>query len=363
MRLEVGDLGDGRRWCREDGRRGAPRRRRRGDDLALLANPGRLDAELDGLEITRAALPTERSATALVRAGVGATRFTRGFAPDLLHAHNVRVTAIAPTRRQLSRPLSRPPLLATYHGVPHEEVTAAARVLRLADFVVCVSDGLKAQLEENGLPEARLAVIPNGVPEAADLSAERRAEIDADLRLSEANQVVSIVGRLVPQKAHDRFLRAAAMVKESQPQARFLIVGDGALRGELEAQAAGLGLGDEVRFTGIRGDAADLIARSDLLVFSSVWEGLSIAALEALARGVPVISTDVAGTRELFASGAGVVVPQADAPLAEAIAAALTDPATRRRMSAEGRRLHAERFSTARMAAAYRLIYARLTGR
>ena len=141
--------------------------------------------------------------------------------------------------------------------------------------------------------------------------------------------MVSVVGRLVPQKAHDRFLRAAKIVRESVPEARFLIVGDGELRASTEALAAELGLADAVLFTGIRGDATTIIARSDLLVFSSTWEGLSIAALEALARGVPVVSTAVEGTRELLSEGAGVVVPHDDEALAAAIVECLGDPAKR----------------------------------
>jgi glycosyltransferase involved in cell wall biosynthesis len=336
---------------------------RRGDTLGLLAGPGRLDAELEGLEVERMALPTARTTRALLRAAGVTARFTRHFAPDLIHAHNVRVTATCRIGAQLARPLSRPPLLATYHGVPHEEVASAARLLRLADFVVCVSDDLRIQLEKGGVASRRLAVIPNGVPDAEPLSRSQRDRIDAEFEFSESTPVVSVVGRLVPQKAHDRFLRAAVEVKRRLPETRFLIIGDGELRREMEQLAAELGLGGEVRFTGIRDDAAELIARSDLLVFSSVWEGLSIAALEALARGVPVISTDVAGTRELLTSGAGTIVPQDDAALGAAIVDALEDPEARARMSSEGRRLHSERFSIARMNDDYRRIYADLVGR
>lgn len=332
----------------------------RGDALALLAGPGPLDAELAGLEIRRAPLSTERSPSALLRALAAARRFTRGFGPDLVHSHNVRVTAIARLAAQAALPLSRPPILATYHGVPNEETAAAARLLRLADLVVCVSEDLRRQLEGLGFPAAHLAVVPNGVVDPSPLSAGRRAEIDAELGLDDSSDVVTIVGRLVRQKAHDRFLRAAVAVRAARPGARFLIVGDGELRPRLEAESADLGLRDVVTFTGIRGDAADLIARSDLLAFSSVWEGLSIAALEALARGVPVVSTDVAGARELLVTGAGVIVPQDADALGIAIAEALGDPAGRRRMGAEGRRLHAERFSVARMNEDYRRIYDRL---
>jgi len=329
----------------------------RGDELGLLAGHGELDAELAGVELRRATLPTARSAPALLRASLASARFARRFSPTLIHSHNVRVTALARIGSQLSSPLSRPPLLATYHGVPLEEIDGAARYLRLADAVACVSEGLREQLAERGVPERLLSVVPNGVEDATPLSAERRAEIDTELGLPAGAQVVSVIGRLAPQKAHDRFLRAVSEVTAGDPDARFLVIGDGPLREGAEALRDELGLDRAVRFTGIRDDVPELIARSDLVVFSSIWEGLSIVALEALAAGVPVVSTDVAGARELLATGAGRIVAHDDAELAAAITALLADPGARAEMGAAGRALHAERFSTRRMAESYRELY------
>jgi glycosyltransferase involved in cell wall biosynthesis len=331
----------------------------RGDELALLGAPGRLDRELGDVPMRRIALPTSRSPRSLAT-GVGRiARATHRFSPDLIHSHNVRVTALARIGARLAG-TSRPPLLTTYHGVPHEEVDSAARILRLADLVACVSDDLREQLAARGFPDRRLAVVPNGVPNPTPLEESTVRRLDAELGLASGAGVVSVVGRLVAQKAHDRFLRAAAIVKERLPRTRFLVVGDGPLRAEDEALAAELGLGDSVLFTGLRDDAPAIIARSDLLVFSSDWEGLSIAALEAMARGVPVVSTAVEGTRELLSEGAGVVVPHEDAALAAAIADCLDDPTRRAALGATGRRLYLERFSTARMAAAYATLYERL---
>jgi glycosyltransferase involved in cell wall biosynthesis len=331
----------------------------RGDELLLLGAPGRNDEHLAGTRIGRVSLPTGRTPLDLARSTGRTARATRRFRPALVHAHNVKVTAVARAGSQLAG-LRRPPLLTTYHGVPHEEVDAAARILHLADLVACVSTDLMEQLAERGIPAERLAVVPNGVPDPEPIVEETMRALDAELGLRVATPVVSVVGRLVPQKAHDRFLRAATIVHASVPEAKFLIVGDGELRGQTEALASELGLADAVVFTGIRGDATTIIARSDLLVFSSDWEGLSIAALEALARGVPVVSTAVEGTRELLSEGAGVVVPHEEEALAAAIVECLGDAERRAELGAVGRRLHQERFSTAHMAAAYRTLYERL---
>jgi glycosyltransferase involved in cell wall biosynthesis len=331
-----------------------------GDEAALLAATGPLDADLAGLPLQRWLLPQGRTKRALLGSAAAARRAVASFRPDIVHAHNVRVAAITRLGIQAARPLGRPPLLVTYHGVPETETKTAARLLRVADAIVCVSAGLEAQLAANGVPSERLSVIPNGVPDASPLDPARAASLRAELGIAAEAPLVAVVGRLVPQKAHDRFLGAAARVVAAVPEARFLVIGDGPLRAESEALSAKLDLTDAVTFTGLRSDATDLIGISDLLVFSSVWEGLSIAALEALARGVPVVSTEVDGSAELLGSGAGVVVAQDDIALADGIIVALADPVARQRMGAEGRLLHAERFSTARMMQRYRAVYAAL---
>ncbi|HKZ14983.1 MAG TPA: glycosyltransferase family 4 protein, partial [Solirubrobacterales bacterium] len=102
----------------------------RGDKMLLLGAPGHNDQDLAGTGVRRVALPTARSPLEVARAVGRTARATRGFGPDLIHAHNVKVTAIARLGSRLAG-IRRAPLLATYHGVPHEEVDAAARILRL----------------------------------------------------------------------------------------------------------------------------------------------------------------------------------------------------------------------------------------
>jgi glycosyltransferase involved in cell wall biosynthesis len=279
----------------------------------------------------------------------------RDFHPELVHAHNVRATFTAALARMAGLP-RRPPLVSTFHGVPPAELPSSARVLRMASRTVCVSTGLADQLAAQGYPRSRLSVVGNALPERATGDApgpERSGE----------GPVVSIVGRLVAQKAHHRFLDAAAIVARARPDARFLVVGDGPLRVELERRSDELGLGAAVTFTGQRPDGPALIAGSDLLVFSSDWEGLSMAALEALSAGVPVVSTDVAGMTELLAGGAGMIVaeptPQA---LARGIETLLGDPGLRERMGAAGRRVVEERFSLRAMLSGYDDAYESVSG-
>lgn len=324
-----------------------------GHQVAVAAAPGPLEARAS----TVLRLPAvERSPLALVRTGRRLAGITRGFAPDLVHAHNPRIVGLAAGATRLGRAARRPPVLATHHGVPPHEARAAARILRLADHVVCVSACLAEELAASGMPERRVTVIPNGVSVPPALGAAERSRLDSELGLDGA-PVVTAVGRLVPQKAHHRLLDAAVAVREQIPSARFLIVGDGPLRSELQARISAAGLDGAVTLTGARADARQIIARSEVVAFSSEWEGLSLVALEALAAGVPIVSTDVAGTAELLQSGAGIAVPRNAAALAGALVDVLLDPAARRKMCAEARRLHRGRFSTERMVESYLELY------
>ncbi|HEX8856055.1 MAG TPA: glycosyltransferase [Thermoleophilaceae bacterium] len=329
----------------------------RGRETVVAAAPGPLDADLEAAGIERELLPRGSRSPLRAAAVVGAlARVTARVSPELVHAHNPRIAASSAIAARVGRPLARPPVLATFHGVLPSEYGVAARLLRLADHVVCVSAEIAHTLERSGVRGERLSVIPNAVEAVEPLNPERRAALDSELGLGEA-PVFSIVARLVPQKAHERFLEAARIVAESHPETRFLIVGDGPLRAQMEGLAGELNLGDQVLFTGVRADARDIIARSRALVFSSNWEGLSVAALEALSAGVPVVSTDVEGMREMLGSGAGVMVGRDPAELAAAITRLIERPDDAEQMGTIGRELARTVYSPPAMAAAYDNLY------
>lgn len=332
--------------------------RTRGDEVAVAAAPGPLDSELERLDVERFDLAeTGRSVARTASLAPTLARRLRAFRPDVVHAHNVKAAAVAGVAARLASPRRRPPVLVTFHGVRPDEMSPAARLLRLADHTVCVSHDLANALVGAGLPLERTTVIENAVPVGGALSERRRREIDAELGLN-GSPLVCAVGRLVPQKAHHRYVDAAALVAAQEPRARFVILGEGPLRGELAAQIERLDLGDRVRLAGVRADAREVMARADLVAFSSDWEGLSLVALEALSAGTPVVSTDVAGMRDLLAGGAGALTSAFTAEaLAEDLLALLRDCDRRRAMGERGRDLIARRFSLDRMVEAYRARY------
>lgn len=339
----------------------------RGHQVGLVAAPGRLDPDLVGVPHHRFPLPPPtRSAVGAARLLVGVRRAVAAFGPDVVHAQNVMHAALAGAATRLV-PGPRPPVVATFHGVQPDEYRAAARLFRAADAVACVSNDLLDGLVVAGHPASRAHLVRNAIDPPAPRTRERSDALDGELQLDTTGgrnrPVVAIVGRLVPQKAHHRFLRAAALVAEELPECRFLVVGDGELLPDVQELAHELGIADRVVFTGFRTDARDIIARADVLVFSSDWEGLSIAALEAMACGTPVVSTESHGMRTLLSSGAGEIVPGHAEPLGRAVVALLRDPARRAAMGAVGRQLAAEQFSLPAMLDNYVRLYEELAGR
>jgi glycosyltransferase involved in cell wall biosynthesis len=271
--------------------------------------------------------------------------------PHVVHAHNVKAAAEAGIAARLARGPRRPAVLATFHGVLPAEYRSAARLLRAADAVACVSPDLAAGLRAAGLPGA--AVVRNGVPPPG---------APAPLPAGVAPPVVVAAGRLVAQKNHERLLLAARHVRELGVPATFLVAGDGPLRSALAARARELGLADAVRFLGARDDAPGLMAAADLVAFSSDWEGLSVAALEALAAGTPVVSTPVEGMRELLGDGA-LATSFAPEELGDLIAGLLRDAPRRAALAAAGRARVEERYSAAAMVGGYERLYRELSAR
>lgn len=335
--------------------------RAEGDTVAIAAGAGEFDRLIAGLGVRRYEFEGRgRSIIPLASAALTVRNAIAELRPDVVHAHNVKATAITgagllPRRRCV-------PLLTTFHGVAHGRYPAASRILRAASLVACVSEQLEQRLLAHGFPPERLRRVRNAVEIPSPLSAEAGAKIDAELNLGGA-PVISIVGRLVTQKAHERFLEAAALITAQKPEVRFLIVGEGPRRRALETMAEGLALSQVTVFTGLRADARELIARSQLIVFSSDWEGMPVVALEALAAGVPVVSTDVEGMRELLANDAGLIVKRSAAALADGVVGLLDSPRERERMGYAGRRRVATEYSIDAMVSAYRRIYAELVTR
>ncbi len=228
-----------------------------------------------------------------------------------------------------------------------------------ADLVMCVSEGLVAEVVANGLPADRAVVVGMGVDVDELLAAAQRPSPVA----VEAPYLVA-VGRLGAQKGFDVLIRAHAAIRGQAPDHRLVIVGEGPDHDELVRSAHELGVADTVLFTGFLDDPQPLISRAAAFVLSSRYEGMGLVVLEALAHGVPVIATDcVTGPRMLLQDGAlGDLVPVDDVDaLAGALAAHLASPG-RLRDKAAGGEARAREFGPDRWVAGVRDQLLRLAG-
>ena len=175
-------------------------------------------------------------------------------------------------------------------------------------------------------------------------------------------RVVTTVGRLTAIKQHALFLEVAALVAAGDAQAVFVIVGDGELRGALEAQARARGIEARVRFLGWRRDLATIYGASDLFLLTSRNEGTPVALIESLASGVPGVSTAVGGVPDVIDSDAvGLLAPDGDAEaLATRVSTLLADAERRRRMGVAGRRIALARYGLERLVADVDTLYREL---
>jgi glycosyltransferase involved in cell wall biosynthesis len=243
-------------------------------------------------------------------------------------------------------------LVVTEHNVdlwkrkPHFAVDRF--LARFTNRIVCVSRAVEGFYRDVvGVPQKKLVYVPNGIdPEpfarSIDVAAKRRS-----LSVEPDERVVAIVARLIPQKDHGTLLNALKKLDERGVGARCLVVGDGALRADLEKRARELELEGRVRFLGERRDVAEVLLASDVAVLSSIHEGMPLAVLEAMAAAKPVVVTDVGGNREVVRDGeTGIVVPPGDpGALSDALARLLTSSEVARKMGAAGRERVLREFS------------------
>ena len=319
----------------------------RGHPAELIAQPdGELArrAETAGLCVHRIRMRRAVDPVALLRIG----SMLRKIRPDIVHmhsgrAHTLGVAASALTgrgRRIVSRRVVSPvgrSWLSRFkyrHGV---------------DRYIAISEAVKGELLKIDVPAERVAVVYSCIaPARLEPEANRSAELRREWGIPPGAPMVGTVGAMCAAKGFRHFVDAVPRVLANVPAARFVLVGDGELRDELERRIASLDLPAGVlTLTGWRDDVPELLPCFDLFVSSSVEEGLGTTVMQAMAVGTAVVVTDAGGLPEVVGSGkAGLVVPADDAAaLAGGIVRALNDPDLRARMARAGRDRAVERFT------------------
>lgn len=288
----------------------------------------------------------------------------RAFGADIVHAHQCSAWFYSALSR-LYHPAPR--LVFQEHGRFHPEIDRPRRrlvnrllVRRLTHRFVAVSEDIRSRLVRyEGLDARQVQVIYNGVAPATALQPCDRTRRRAQLGIGSADFVVGTVGRFDPIKNLPMLLSAFAEAANEFPRITALLIGDGPQRPAIERQVADAGLQARVRLPGHRDDARQLVQCLDLFVLCSFSEGTSVALLEAIAAGVPVVVTAVGGNPEIVvAETTGWVVPSGNVgALSRVFRQAFVDPESRLAFAQAGRRRFAQRFTIDAMLDAYRTLY------
>ncbi len=308
-------------------------------------------------------------------------RMMRRDRPQIVHTHAAKAGTLGRAAVLVAFPLRRrrPVVVHTFHGhslsgyfSPRKTQVfrAIEQVLaRSCDVLVAVSEEVRDDLVRLRVAAAgQIDVVPLGLDLArfgADEDrAARRAALRREWGLSDGDEVVTLVARLVPIKRVDRFLDVAGRLLDRE-RARFVVVGGGELRDELMRSPAAQALGERLVWAGFRLDIADVCFASDVVLLTSDNEGTPVSLIEAQAAATAVVSTDVGGIRSVVRDGeTGLLAGREDVDgLARATRALLDDPERARRMGAEGRAQVLRRFGVERLVDDIDALYRRLLGR
>ena len=320
-------------------------------DVAAMARELELPVHVIPLPtLRRPSLAGARSVTTL--AGL-----VRATGAALIHANGSRAMAYAGAAGRLA---SCPTLwhvrIADSDGLLDRALCA------MATLVVATSRGVARRFWWS---PAKVRVVPNGIDLERFAPRAPSVTLRAALQLPTSAPLAVSVGRHVPEKGYRHLIDAAARLEQTRPGVHWVLVGDGELRSELEAQSRRLDLASRVHFTGSRSDVADLLALADVFVLPSESEGFGRVLVEAMAMARAIVATNVGGIPDIVLDGeTGVLVEPANAvALAHAVRGLLDDPARAARLGAAGRRRAESTFSVGAHVDGVERVYHEVLGR
>ncbi len=275
-------------------------------------------------------------------------RLMRRKRPHIVDTHTAKAGFVGRVAARVARV---PVVIHTFHGNIFQGYFGPAKtrlfvevektLARGTDRIIVLSEQQKSEIISLGIGRAQqFEIMPCGLDLKPFVEASRwRGELRAQLGVDAQAPLIGIVARLVPIKAIHLFLEAAQLVLKRHPSALFLVVGDGELRAELEAQSRDMGINNSVRFLGFRSDLPRIYADLDCVVLSSLNEGSPFAIIEALSAARPVVATDVGSVKNLVENErTGLLVPSQNVDaLAQGIARVLSEPENARQWGLAGR--------------------------
>ena len=287
---------------------------------------------------------------------------------DILHCHLIASNIIA---KPIGRICGVPTILNHDHTNDDHRANDPIRLAldslsnRFVTQIIAVSDSCRNFLiEREGVPEARIRLVQNAIdlqrfsPDSGTKTGARKT-----LRLPLDVPIVAGVGRLNPQKNFSLFIRVAAEILKEHPTTVFVLAGEGPQEGELRKLARESGVGDQLHFCGYVPDTRQVYLAADVLLMPSLFEGLPMSLLEAMAMRLPVVASSLDGISEVVDDGHdGFLVPSGDARMfCERVCGLLRDPALAKRTGISASEKIARKFSAGRMCREVEEIYDRLS--
>ena len=289
---------------------------------------------------------------------------------EVLHAHQYTPFFYGAIAARLSG--VSPKVVFTEHGRHYPDLVSAKRrwanrllLDRLADDVNAVCEFSAQSLSErDGFRASRIHVIQNGIDIGRYQPSGDPAALKTSLGLDPGRRYVACIARFHPVKDHHTLLRAFKVVAAAVPDVDLLLVGDGQLRRDLEAEVQTLQLDGRVRFLGVRDDVPEILQASEIFTLTSVSEAASITLLEAMAAARPVVVTAVGGNPEIVRHEQdGLLAARGDAPaIAQALLRLLNDPGLGKRLGASGAARVRQTYQLEQTIGRYHSLYLSLAG-
>lgn len=332
-------------------------------DVSVLCLRGKgplADAlEADGFSVTELQRPVGRPDYFAFRR---VARVLREKQIDVIHTHNTEPFVNGTIGALIAG--TRPVVVHTDHARPFPDMFRHMLSEHVLSYFARAMVGVSEHTTDNlrryeKIPERKLHTIVNGIEGGRYAARGQRAAVRAALGIADDALVIGFASRLAEQKGVPFLLEASVGLAARFPGLHVLIAGAGELDAELRARSSALGLDGTVRFLGERLDVAELVQAFDVFVLPSLWEGLPMVILEAMAIGCPIVATAVGGVPHALEHDVSAwLVPPSDVHALESgLATVLSDAAQRARFSSNARRRFDERYSAERMAREYESLY------
>jgi glycosyltransferase involved in cell wall biosynthesis len=327
--------------------------------VCCLDEPGAWASELTEMRIPVTSLGRERGFNPELGRRIAALAREQG--ANVLHCHHYSPFVYGAVAR-LWQPLR---VVFTEHGRAHDGPPSWKRKVanqvfgRLPASIHAVSKDLKQHLVKEGFTSDRIDVIYNGIDPGVPPTRAQRDAARAALGCAHSELLIGAVGRLDPVKDLPTLLEAFETVASAHGTARLVLIGEGPERARLERLIDERDLGERVTLAGYRRDVRALLPALDVYVNSSIFEGVSLTILEAMAAGLPVVATSVGGTPEVVSDGVtGRLVPaRQPTALADAISTILSNRTMASSLASHGRIRLEQRFSLGQMVQSYAAVY------